>query len=69
MKIKPYLISISFVVFSNLLIGQNATITINEDEKILEILETLQKSLGTMKIIRIRITKRRAMSMQRQRKF
>ena len=44
MKIKPYLISISFVVFSNLLIGQNATITINEDEKILEIL-ALKKSL------------------------
>lgn len=44
MKIKPYLISISFIVFSNLLIGQNATITINEDEKILEIL-ALKKSL------------------------
>jgi hypothetical protein len=44
MKIKPYLISISFIIFSNLLIGQNATITINEDEKILEIL-ALKKSL------------------------
>tara|TARA_B100000768_G_scaffold162957_1_gene163876 strand:+ start:205 stop:585 length:381 start_codon:yes stop_codon:yes gene_type:complete len=44
MKIKPYLTSISFIVFSNLLIGQNATITINEDEKILEIL-ALKKSL------------------------
>ena len=44
MKIKPYLLSISFIIFSNLLIGQNATITINEDEKILEIL-ALKKSL------------------------
>lgn len=44
MKIKPYLISISFIIFSSLLIGQNATITINEDEKILEIL-ALKKSL------------------------
>ena len=35
---------ISFIIFSNLLIGQNATITINEDEKILEIL-ALKKSL------------------------
>ena len=44
MKIKPNLLSISFIIFSNLLIGQNATITINEDEKILEIL-ALKKSL------------------------
>ena len=43
-QIKPYLLSISFIIFSNLLIGQNATITINEDEKILEIL-ALKKSL------------------------
>ena len=44
MKIKPYLISISFIIFSSLLTGQNATITIKEDEKILEIL-AIKKSL------------------------
>jgi hypothetical protein len=48
MKLKPYHTAIPFlvfsIIFSNLLIGQNATITINEDEKILEIL-ALKKNL------------------------
>ena len=44
MKLKPYYTLICFLIFSNLLIGQNATITINQDEKIVEIL-ALKKNL------------------------
>lgn len=48
MKLKPYYTVISFLIlsitYSNLLIGQNATITINEDDKIPEIL-ALKKNL------------------------
>ena len=48
MKLRPYYTSISFLIlsitFSNLLIGQNATVTINEDEKVPEIL-ALKKNL------------------------
>ena len=50
MKLKPYYTSICFLIFSitfsNLLIGQNATITINQDEKIVEIL-ALKKVTST----------------------
>lgn len=44
MNFRPYTIAICFLFFSNLLIGQNATITINENDKIPEIL-ALKKNL------------------------
>ena len=44
MKFRHYTTAACFLIFSNLLIGQNATITINENDKIPEIL-ALKKNL------------------------
>ena len=44
MRFRTYPIVICFLIFSNVIIGQNATITINENDKIPEIL-ALKKNL------------------------
>ena len=44
MKFRHYTTAVCFLIFSNLLISQNATITINENDKIPEIL-ALKKNL------------------------
>lgn len=44
MRFKTYPIVICFLIFSNIIIGQNATITINENDKIPEVL-ALKKNL------------------------